>query len=132
MSLKGAPLATVLKSPAFNVVAVRSSSPATKAGIARAPSAKYFNSASRLTLSKNFLASAMNIGPDEMSGTRPIRIFEAFSCARITAGAEATNDKAAVPVRIRRRSIFMGVLQFNNGPPQADGRKAYSPQGPAC
>src|SRR5262249_55749608 len=77
--------------------------------MARAPSAKYFNSASRLTLSKNFRASAMNIGPDEMSGTRPTRIFEVFSCARTMAGAEAANDKAAVPVRRRRRSIFIGV-----------------------
>src|SRR5262249_43312845 len=73
----------------------------------------------------------MNIGPDEMSGTRPIRIFEAFSCARTTAGAEATKDKAAVPVRRRRRSIFMGVPPVR-GPPQTDGRRACSPQGPDC
>ena len=36
------PWPTVLNTPAFNVEAVRSSSPATSAGIASAPSAKYF------------------------------------------------------------------------------------------
>src|SRR6478609_12145902 len=110
MSLNGAPLETVLNNPAFSVVAVRSSSPATNAGMARAPSAKYFSSASRLIFSKNFRASAMNIGPDEIRGTSPIRIFVDFSCARRMAGAEATNESAAVPARRRRRSIFILVL----------------------
>src|SRR5690348_11579913 len=112
MSLNGAPLATVLNSPAFKVVAVTSSSPATKAGIASAPSAKYFRSASRLTFSKNLRASAINIGPEEIRRTSPILILVGFSWARMMAGAETAKESAAVPARRRRRSIFILILPF--------------------
>src|SRR6185437_8391911 len=127
MSLNGAPLATVLNSPAFKVVAVTSSSPATRAGIASAPSAKYFRSASRLNFSKNLRASAMNMGPEEIRRTSPIRILVGFSWARTMAGAETAKDSAALPARRRRRSIFILILPFATAYAQSNHKRKALP-----
>src|SRR5262249_5855831 len=67
-----------------------------------------------LTFSNSLRVSAINIGPEEMRRTRPIRILAGFSCARTIAGALTANETAALPARRLRRSIF--ILSFFQRP----------------
>src|SRR3954453_10052906 len=78
--------------------------------MASAPSAKYFNSTSRLTLSKKPIACATKTGPEEISGTTPMRIFVRGSCARARAKDAETSPVAALAARTRRRVNETGIL----------------------
>src|SRR5215211_7988872 len=105
ISLYGAPLLTALNRPALSVETVASSSPAIRAGMASAPSAKYFSSTSRFTFSNKPIACATKIGPEEISGTTPMRILVRGSWARAWPNEIAAATPVAALATIRRRRV---------------------------